>query len=89
MQVYTNVVLTGLTYSKKVGSDSTYSTNNAIQRLCVTETLSLLGPRPAPTVTQRGNNRSAIFGVEQDYQFYRDCLSAAATPHGCDIHAYV
>ena len=40
-------------------------------------------------VIQRGNNHSAIFGVEQDYQLYRDCLSAAATPHGYDIHAYV
>ncbi len=38
---------------------------------------------------QRGNNCSAIFKAEQDYRFYRDCLAAAATQHGCEIHAYV
>ncbi len=40
-------------------------------------------------VIQRGNNRSAIFKAEQDYQFYRDCLAVAATQYGCAIHAYV
>ena len=40
-------------------------------------------------VIQRGNNRSAIFKAEQDYQFYLDCLAAAAAQYGCAIHAYV
>ena len=40
-------------------------------------------------VIQRGNNRGAIFKAEQDYRFYRDCLAAAATQYGCEIHAYV
>ena len=45
-------------------------------------------PQPQHVI-QRGNTRSAIFGAEQDYRFYRDCLSTAATPQQCAIHASV
>ena len=40
-------------------------------------------------VIQRGNNRCACFAVDQDYRFFRDCLSTACEKHGCRIHAYV
>jgi putative transposase len=38
---------------------------------------------------QRGNNRSATFFADQDYQFYRDTLRDASVHFGCGIHAYV
>ncbi len=38
---------------------------------------------------QRGNNREAIFAVEEDYRFYLDCLKDAAERYGVSIHAYV
>ena len=37
---------------------------------------------------QRGNNRSACFFDNSDYQFYLDTLSEQAEYAGCDIHAY-
>lgn len=40
-------------------------------------------------VIQRGNNRSAIFFCEEDYQRYRGWLGEAAAEYGCAIHAYV
>jgi len=40
-------------------------------------------------VIQRGNDRQDIFRAEGDYRFYLEKLSAAATKHRCDIHAYV
>jgi len=40
-------------------------------------------------VIQRGNNRCACFAVDQDYRFFRDCLSTACEKYGCRIHAYV
>ena len=40
-------------------------------------------------VIQRGNNRSVIFGAEEDYGFYLDKLREGCKKHGCDVHAYV
>ena len=40
-------------------------------------------------VIQRGNNRSVIFGAEEDYGFYLDRLREGCNKHGCDVHAYV
>jgi putative transposase len=40
-------------------------------------------------VIHRGNNRQAVFGGDDDYRFYRDCLGEASKKHQCDIHAYV
>jgi len=40
-------------------------------------------------VIQRGNNRSVIFGTEEDYGFYLDKLREGFKKHGCDVHAYV
>lgn len=40
-------------------------------------------------VILRGNNRSIIFAVEEDYLFFLDCLQDAADRHGSAIHAYV
>lgn len=40
-------------------------------------------------VIQRGNNRQAIFGADEDYRFFLDALGEAAARHCCDIHAYV
>lgn len=37
---------------------------------------------------QRGNNRSACFFAESDYQFYLEQLAERATAHGCAVHAY-
>lgn len=40
-------------------------------------------------VIQRGNNRSALFAGEPDFQFFRDCLKEACDRQRCQIHAYV
>lgn len=40
-------------------------------------------------VIQRGNNRQAIFFVEEDRQTYLAWLGEAAEIYGCAIHAYV
>ncbi len=40
-------------------------------------------------IIQRGNNRSACFYAEEDYQFYLHYLEEFATKFGCAIHAYV
>jgi putative transposase len=40
-------------------------------------------------VTQRGNNRSAVFASEADYLFCRDSLRRACERYGCRVHAYV
>lgn len=43
----------------------------------------------AQHLIQRGNNREPIFGVDEDYAFYLECLQDAAERFGCAIHAYV
>ena len=40
-------------------------------------------------VIQRGNNRQPTFFTQDDFRFYRDCLTEAATHHHCEVHAYV
>jgi putative transposase len=40
-------------------------------------------------VIQRGNNRSAMFVHTREYEFFHECLVAAAKQHSCQIHAYV
>lgn len=40
-------------------------------------------------VIQRGNNREAIFLVDNDYRQFVEMLSLAADQHDCQIHAYV
>ncbi len=40
-------------------------------------------------IIQRGNNRSACFFTDEDYQLYLDRLQEQADKHGCEIHAYV
>lgn len=40
-------------------------------------------------IIQRGNNRSACFFLEDDYQLYLETLKDQATKHGCLVHAYV
>ena len=40
-------------------------------------------------IIQRGNNRSAIFRADADYQFYLEKLQLACEAHGCALHAYV
>jgi len=40
-------------------------------------------------VIQRGNNRSACFFADKDYQFYFQCLKESAKKFGVDVHAYV
>jgi putative transposase len=40
-------------------------------------------------IIQRGNNRSACFHAEEDFQFYLHYLAEFATKFGCAIHAYV
>lgn len=40
-------------------------------------------------VVQRGNNRSACFFTEEDYQFYLECLAQGLRRYGVSLHAYV
>jgi putative transposase len=40
-------------------------------------------------IIQRGNNREATFFSEQDYRFYLECLSDAASKYRVEVHAYV
>jgi putative transposase len=40
-------------------------------------------------IIQRGNNRSACFYSEQDYECYLEWLFEYSEMHGCDVHAYV
>ncbi len=40
-------------------------------------------------IIQRGNNRSACFYSDEDYQFYLERLKELAEKFSCDIHAYV
>ena len=40
-------------------------------------------------VIQRGNDRCVIFGGDEDYAFFQDCLREAAENCGCAVHAYV
>ncbi|MCF6338886.1 MAG: transposase [Gammaproteobacteria bacterium] len=40
-------------------------------------------------IIQRGNNRSAIFFADEDYQLYLHHLKEQAGKYECDIHAYV
>lgn len=39
-------------------------------------------------IIQRGNNRSACFYAEQDYQYYLDTLFEQADKYDCALHAY-
>ncbi len=40
-------------------------------------------------IIQRGNNRSACFYSDEDYQFYLELLKDLSEKFSCDIHAYV
>ena len=40
-------------------------------------------------IIQRGNNRDATFFVEQDCQYYLECLYGATRRYQADVHAYV
>jgi len=40
-------------------------------------------------IIQRGNNRSACFYADEDYQFYLDALNEQSTKYGCSVHSYV
>ena len=40
-------------------------------------------------IIQRGNNRSACFYAEEDYQFYLHYLNELAQKFECQVHAYV
>lgn len=40
-------------------------------------------------IIQRGNNRSACFHAEDDYQFYLHYLEEFSAKFGCTVHAYV
>ena len=40
-------------------------------------------------IIQRGNNRSACFYADEDYQFYLQHLKEQSEKHSCKIHAYV
>jgi len=40
-------------------------------------------------IIQRGNNRSACFFTDEDYQLYLHHLKEQADKRGCEIHAYV
>ena len=40
-------------------------------------------------IIQRGNNRSACFYADEDYQFYLHHLQEQSEKHECKIHAYV
>lgn len=40
-------------------------------------------------IIQRGNNRQAIFFVEDDYRFFLECLRQAKLKRTCRIYAYV
>ena len=39
-------------------------------------------------IIQRGNNRTACFYENSDYQYYLDTLAEQAIKYGCRIHAY-
>ena len=43
----------------------------------------------AQLITQRGNNKQAVFFSEQDYQYYLKILNEAAIQEECQIHAFV
>lgn len=40
-------------------------------------------------IIQRGNNRTACFYADEDYQFYLDTLKEQSEKYNCSIHAYV
>ncbi len=46
-------------------------------------------PGYAAHLVQRGNNRSATFFEQKDYETYLCLLAEAASRYGCEIHAYV
>ncbi len=46
-------------------------------------------PGQALHIVQRGNNRQPCFFAEDDYRFYLDSLTDAATRYGGQVHAYV
>jgi putative transposase len=43
----------------------------------------------AQLITQRGNNKQAVFFSEQDYSYYLKILNEAAMQEECQIHAFV
>jgi len=40
-------------------------------------------------IIQRGNNRSACFYSDEDYQFYLEVLKEQSKKYSCQVHAYV
>jgi putative transposase len=40
-------------------------------------------------ITQRGNNKQAVFFSEQDYQYYLSILDEATIQEECQVHAFV
>ena len=40
-------------------------------------------------IIQQGRDGQQVFFEEQDYQYFRDCLDAAAYNYGLKVHAYV
>jgi len=40
-------------------------------------------------IIQQGRDWQQVFFEEQDYQYFRDCLNAAAYNYGLKVHAYV
>ncbi len=49
----------------------------------------LLLPNIPLHLIQRGNNRTACFFAEEDYQFYLHHLGELSRKFDCTIHAYV
>ncbi len=49
----------------------------------------IIVPGQALHIIQRGNNRQACFFADDDYHFYLDSLTEAATRFGGHVHAYV
>jgi putative transposase len=40
-------------------------------------------------IIQRGNNRTACFYADEDYQLYLEHLTELSAKFGCAVHAYV
>jgi len=46
-------------------------------------------PRVPVHIIQRGNNRSACFYADDDYELYLHHLAELGHKYGCAVHAYV
>lgn len=46
-------------------------------------------PGQVQHVIQRGNNRAAVFGRDEDFEFYLGCLMEACGAYEVAVHAYV